>query len=149
VGPNLSGRDDVGAAAADDKLLVSAYRSSLRLANERGFKSVAFPAISCGVFAFPLPAAARVAMQVTLKISRAPARARARSLSLRKRNGRAHVRTYKHAQTLNYACVLHTPHILTKEGDGRGSRSTRAGRVCALQLRDLCCLRRRRERAIS
>jgi hypothetical protein len=72
----------VGAAAADDKLLVSAYRSSLRLANERGFKSVAFPAISCGVFAFPLPAAARVAMQVTLKISRAPARACARALSL-------------------------------------------------------------------
>eukprot|EP00802_Teleaulax_amphioxeia_P010052 Tamp_10077.p1 GENE.Tamp_10077~~Tamp_10077.p1 ORF type:complete len:261 (+),score=58.83 Tamp_10077:213-995(+) len=62
VGPNLSGRDDVGAAASDDTLLAAAYQSSLRLANERGLKSIAFPAISCGVFAFPLPAAARVAM---------------------------------------------------------------------------------------
>lgn len=36
--------------AASEPLLASAYRSSLQLANERGLKTVAFPAISCGVF---------------------------------------------------------------------------------------------------
>eukprot|EP00887_Chlorella_sp_A99_P008049 scaffold12.g8049.t1 len=43
-------------------LLDSAYRSSLRLANERGLTSLAFPAISCGVFGYPLAAAAKIAV---------------------------------------------------------------------------------------
>ena len=62
VGPNLSGRNDVGAAATDDTLLDRAYQSSLALAQARGLRSIAFPAISCGVFAYPLEDAARIAI---------------------------------------------------------------------------------------
>jgi O-acetyl-ADP-ribose deacetylase len=43
------------------ELLASAYRSSLQLALANDCKSVAFPAISCGVFGYPLDEAARVA----------------------------------------------------------------------------------------
>ena len=45
---------------ASAPLLSSAYRNSLRLANDEGLKAVAFPAISCGVFGYPLAAAAKV-----------------------------------------------------------------------------------------
>jgi O-acetyl-ADP-ribose deacetylase (regulator of RNase III) len=92
------------------------------LANERGFKSVAFPAISCGVFAFPLPAAARVAMQVTLKISRAPARARALSLSAKKEwaSARAHIQTCSDAQLrLCFAHRTYSQKKATEEEAGR------------------------------
>lgn len=48
--------------AASAPLLSSAYRSSLQLAREHGLKTVAFPAISCGVYGYPLGAAARTAV---------------------------------------------------------------------------------------
>ena len=35
-------------------------RNSLALANEKQLKSVAFPAISCGVYGYPIPDAAKV-----------------------------------------------------------------------------------------
>jgi O-acetyl-ADP-ribose deacetylase (regulator of RNase III) len=41
-------------------LLEAAYRNSLELANQQGLKRVAFPAISCGVFGYPLGEAAEV-----------------------------------------------------------------------------------------
>lgn len=41
-------------------LLASAYRSSLQLANQQGLRSIAFPAISCGVFGYPYDKAAEV-----------------------------------------------------------------------------------------
>ena len=44
-------------------LLVSAYRSSLELANSEGLSSIAFPAISCGVYAYPLNEAATLALE--------------------------------------------------------------------------------------
>ncbi len=44
-------------------LLASAYRSSLALANDRQLSSLAFPAISCGVFGYPLEAAATIALE--------------------------------------------------------------------------------------
>jgi O-acetyl-ADP-ribose deacetylase (regulator of RNase III) len=43
-------------------LLASAYRSSLRVADELGAASVAFPAISCGVYGYPLDEAAPIAL---------------------------------------------------------------------------------------
>ena len=46
-----------------EALLGAAYRSSLALANQHGLRSVAFPAISCGVFGYPLDEAAEVALE--------------------------------------------------------------------------------------
>ncbi len=43
------------------ELLASCYRNSLRLAQERGLTSIAFPSISTGVFGYPLAEAAVVA----------------------------------------------------------------------------------------
>jgi O-acetyl-ADP-ribose deacetylase (regulator of RNase III) len=43
------------------ELLASCYRTALRLAEERGLKTVAFPAISTGVYGYPIDEAAKVA----------------------------------------------------------------------------------------
>jgi O-acetyl-ADP-ribose deacetylase len=45
-----------------DRLLADCYRNALRLADEKGLRSVAFPAISTGAFGYPLEAAARIAL---------------------------------------------------------------------------------------
>lgn len=50
-------------AEQPDKLLASAYSQSLRLANEYELESIAFPAISCGAYGYPLEEAARIALQ--------------------------------------------------------------------------------------
>jgi O-acetyl-ADP-ribose deacetylase (regulator of RNase III) len=49
----------------DAELLASALRSSLELAVEHALRSVAFPAISCGVYGYPLDEAAGIARHVT------------------------------------------------------------------------------------
>jgi O-acetyl-ADP-ribose deacetylase (regulator of RNase III) len=46
----------------EDPLLASCYRASLDLARAHGVRTIAFPAISCGAYRFPLPRAAAVAM---------------------------------------------------------------------------------------
>ena len=51
-----------GGRAGEADLLASAYRTALRLADEAGARSVTLPAISCGVYGYPLGAAARVAI---------------------------------------------------------------------------------------
>lgn len=51
-----------GGGAGEPELLTSCYRNSLRLAAERGIRSIAFPAISCGAYGYPIPAAARIAV---------------------------------------------------------------------------------------
>ncbi len=45
------------------ELLASCYRTSLQLAVENGVRSIAFPAISCGVYRFPVDQAARIAVR--------------------------------------------------------------------------------------
>jgi O-acetyl-ADP-ribose deacetylase len=45
------------------QLLASCYRNSLALAEENGVASIAFPAISTGIFGYPLEEAARVALR--------------------------------------------------------------------------------------
>ena len=47
-----------------EKLLSSAYENSLDLTLENGCKSIAFPAISCGVYGYPPEEAARIAVSV-------------------------------------------------------------------------------------
>ncbi len=44
-------------------VLASAFRSSLALANEHGLKTIAFPAISCGVYGYPPAEAAAIALE--------------------------------------------------------------------------------------
>ncbi len=50
-------------AAKSAPILASAYRSALLLARENGLKTVAFPAISCGIFGYPLGEGAKVALE--------------------------------------------------------------------------------------
>jgi O-acetyl-ADP-ribose deacetylase len=47
----------------EPEMLAGAYRSSLRLADELGARSVAFPAISMGIYGYPPPDGARVAIR--------------------------------------------------------------------------------------
>jgi O-acetyl-ADP-ribose deacetylase (regulator of RNase III) len=46
-------------------LLASCYRECLTLAVAHGVRSIAFPAISCGIYGYPVPAAAQVAVDTT------------------------------------------------------------------------------------
>ncbi|MCS7241954.1 MAG: macro domain-containing protein [Candidatus Caldatribacterium sp.] len=50
------------------ELLASCYRNALLLAEERGISSVAFPAISTGVFGYPMREAAEVALKTVLEM---------------------------------------------------------------------------------
>jgi O-acetyl-ADP-ribose deacetylase (regulator of RNase III) len=52
-----------GGGHGEDALLASCYAASLRLAQEQGLCSIAFPAISCGVYRFPVERAARIAVR--------------------------------------------------------------------------------------
>ena len=54
-----------GGTRGEDELLACCYRNSLRLARELGAKSIAFPAISTGVYAFPPDRAAAIAVRET------------------------------------------------------------------------------------
>ena len=60
-----------GGKNGERELLRSCYENSLRLARENDLKTIAFPAISCGVYGFPIPDACRIAFKtVTDFISR-------------------------------------------------------------------------------
>jgi len=50
-----------GGGKGESTLLAAAYRNSLTLAAEQGLRSIAFPAISTGVFGYPVDAAADIA----------------------------------------------------------------------------------------
>jgi O-acetyl-ADP-ribose deacetylase (regulator of RNase III) len=52
-----------GGGHGEDALLASCYATSLRLAQEHGLSSIAFPAISCGVYRFPVERAGRIAVR--------------------------------------------------------------------------------------
>ena len=58
VGPVWRGGDH-----GEPELLASCYRECLRLAGDAGLACVAFPAISCGVYGYPVREAARIAVR--------------------------------------------------------------------------------------
>ena len=62
-----------GGGRGEDDLLASCYAKSLALAGEAGLASIAFPAISTGVYGFPKERAARIAMDtVSREVPRHP-----------------------------------------------------------------------------
>jgi len=54
-----------GGACGEPDLLASCYRESLTLAVAHDIRSIAFPAISCGVYGYPVSAAAQIAVDTT------------------------------------------------------------------------------------
>jgi len=52
-----------GGVNGEDELLAACYNSSLRLAESYSLKSIAFPAISCGLYGFPVERAASIAVR--------------------------------------------------------------------------------------
>ncbi len=60
VGPVYRGQPE------DSRLLASCYRESLALADTHGVRSIAFPAISCGVYGYPVADACRIAVDSTV-----------------------------------------------------------------------------------
>ena len=61
VGPIYSG------SPQDPLRLAGCYRTSLRLALENDVASIAFPAISCGVYGYPIADAVQVALDATVE----------------------------------------------------------------------------------
>ncbi|MFG2471953.1 O-acetyl-ADP-ribose deacetylase [Streptomyces canus] len=57
VGPRYSQEED------RSELLASCYRESLRVADELGARTVAFPAVSAGIYGWPIDDAARIAVE--------------------------------------------------------------------------------------
>lgn len=68
VGPIWAGGD-----RDEADVLAACYRNSLQLAVERGLKTIAFPAISCGAYGYPVEEAAEVAVECTSRFLRADA----------------------------------------------------------------------------
>ena len=52
----------------DSRLLTGCYLNSLTLAVENNLKTIAFPAISCGVYGYPIEAACKIAVDTTCSI---------------------------------------------------------------------------------
>ena len=62
-----------GGGAGEAEKLAACYRNSLTLAVEHGVASIAFPAISTGVYGYPLAPAAEIAVATVLETARRPA----------------------------------------------------------------------------
>ncbi|HXF06166.1 MAG TPA: macro domain-containing protein [Blastocatellia bacterium] len=60
-----------GGREGEEETLRSAARSSFTLANEQGFRSLALPAISAGIFGFPVERCARILLETAEEFLRA------------------------------------------------------------------------------
>jgi O-acetyl-ADP-ribose deacetylase (regulator of RNase III) len=56
-----------GGRSGEPELLASCYRESLRRARENGVRTIAFPAISCGVYGYPVVQAAAIAIATVVE----------------------------------------------------------------------------------
>ena len=61
VGPVWS-----GGRRGEPDLLASCYRSVFKIARENGIRSLAFPAISCGIYGYPIEPAVAIAVRETI-----------------------------------------------------------------------------------
>jgi len=71
VGPVWQGEENTSVSIGErneDRLLASCYRRSLQIATELGATSVAFPAISTGIYGFPRERAAKIAVAEVVKV---------------------------------------------------------------------------------
>ena len=57
-----------GGASGEPEQLASCYRNSMELAFAHGIRTIAFPAISCGVYGFPIEQAAAIATTETVRM---------------------------------------------------------------------------------
>jgi O-acetyl-ADP-ribose deacetylase (regulator of RNase III) len=61
-----------GGRAGEGELLAGAYRASIRLAQKHSLRSIAFPAISTGIYGYPLAAATQIAVAATREATASP-----------------------------------------------------------------------------
>jgi O-acetyl-ADP-ribose deacetylase (regulator of RNase III) len=54
-----------GGGRGEPELLGGCYRSCFAIAREKGLKTLAFPAISCGIYGYPIPEATAIAVRET------------------------------------------------------------------------------------
>jgi O-acetyl-ADP-ribose deacetylase (regulator of RNase III) len=54
-----------GGKYKESELLAGCYRACFAIARERGLKTLAFPAISCGIYGYPIPQAVEIAVRET------------------------------------------------------------------------------------
>ena len=62
VGPVYSGKQ------SDSHLLSQCYANCLQLAIDQGISTIAFPAVSCGVYGYPMKAACKIAVDSTCNV---------------------------------------------------------------------------------
>jgi O-acetyl-ADP-ribose deacetylase (regulator of RNase III) len=57
-----------GGKHGESRTLANCYRNSLQLAVENGIKTIAFPAISCGAYGYPISEATQIAIETTREV---------------------------------------------------------------------------------
>lgn len=57
-----------GGTSGEPELLASCYRNSFALAKQHGIRTIAFPAISCGIYGYPIDAATEIAVREAKRV---------------------------------------------------------------------------------